>query len=388
MTATTEPTATPTTAAQASIKYAVKAGDTPLAIAYRFGISMNDLLKANPGLNPTLLQIGDELNIPQSGRNPATVDTATLPAATPVPTATPTPQSYIKYAVKAGDNPLAIASRFGISMDDLLQANPGLNPTLLQIGDELNIPQSGTGPTATDTATLPAATPVPTATPTPQTSVKYAVKAGDNPLAIAGRVGISVDDLLQANPGLNPTLLQIGDELNIPQSGTGPAAPPPVGPGSRPSGAIPSRIRLQAGSIGLDAPVVAIQPRTESQQGVDVQVWTDPPNAAGYHSGSGVPGQPGNIVISGRNNGQGEVFKNLTDLKTGDEIAVSAPDGTYTYVVEQTLMLPDKYISAEKRAANEAWLAGEGTDQRLTLVSAWPYDSSTHRVIVVAKARP
>ena len=51
-------------------------------------------------------------------------------------------------------------------------------------------------------------------------------------------------------------------------------------------------------------------------------------------------------------------------------------------------MLPDKYISAEKRRANEAWLAADAADQRLTLVSAWPYENSTHRVIVIAKAKP
>jgi hypothetical protein len=45
----------------------------------------------------------------------------------------------------------------------------------------------------------------------------YIVVAGDFPGAIAEKCGVTVEDLLEANPGLEPTNIHIGDELIIPQ---------------------------------------------------------------------------------------------------------------------------------------------------------------------------
>ncbi len=45
------------------------------------------------------------------------------------------------YKVKAGDVPSSIAEKCGVSLQALLDANPGIEPTNLHIGDELNIPQ-------------------------------------------------------------------------------------------------------------------------------------------------------------------------------------------------------------------------------------------------------
>jgi murein DD-endopeptidase MepM/ murein hydrolase activator NlpD len=66
------PTPTPFT-------YTVAAGDTLTGIAARFGVNLNDLIAANPGISPNLLPIGMTLNIPL-GRN-----TSGEPTPTPVP---------------------------------------------------------------------------------------------------------------------------------------------------------------------------------------------------------------------------------------------------------------------------------------------------------------
>ncbi len=51
-------------AANASGKYTVKKGDYPGKIAKELGVSLKALMDANPGLDPTKLQIGQELNVP------------------------------------------------------------------------------------------------------------------------------------------------------------------------------------------------------------------------------------------------------------------------------------------------------------------------------------
>lgn len=75
--------------------------------------------------------------------------TSTAPARTatvePIPTVGPTATPLIHRVVQ-NDTLLAIASRYGITLDDLLAANPGLNPRLLRIGHELLIPGPGGEP--------------------------------------------------------------------------------------------------------------------------------------------------------------------------------------------------------------------------------------------------
>jgi LysM repeat protein len=91
-----------------------------------------------------------------------TTATRTLPAASAatlalLPTAgpSPTPEAY---SVRANDTFLAIALAYGLSREDLLAANPGVNPDLLSIGQQLLIPAPGGQGTAT---------PIPTPTPLP-----------------------------------------------------------------------------------------------------------------------------------------------------------------------------------------------------------------------------
>ncbi len=45
------------------------------------------------------------------------------------------------YTIVAGDSPSLIAEKCGVGLQALLDANPGIQPTNLHIGDLLNIPQ-------------------------------------------------------------------------------------------------------------------------------------------------------------------------------------------------------------------------------------------------------
>ena len=44
----------------------VAAGETAVRIAHRYGISLDALLAANPGLEPKRMRVGQLLNIPAS----------------------------------------------------------------------------------------------------------------------------------------------------------------------------------------------------------------------------------------------------------------------------------------------------------------------------------
>jgi LysM repeat protein len=61
---------------------------------------------------------------------------------------TPTPAALGQtYTVQSGDIPLTIAEQFGISVEELLAANPGLDPTGLVVGQVIVIPPASPTPT-------------------------------------------------------------------------------------------------------------------------------------------------------------------------------------------------------------------------------------------------
>jgi len=70
------PTPTPFT-------YEIQAGDTLSGIAFKFGISLDELVAINPDVSPNSMSIGTELKIPSSSANPTSASTST-PVPAPV----------------------------------------------------------------------------------------------------------------------------------------------------------------------------------------------------------------------------------------------------------------------------------------------------------------
>lgn len=107
-------------------KYVVKRGDTMAKIANELGVSLNELLSNNSQIkNPSLIHIGDEINIPKKINNESVKN-----------------NNIESYVVKSGDSFGKISKRFGIPVDELINANSHIkNPSLIKIGDEINIPK-------------------------------------------------------------------------------------------------------------------------------------------------------------------------------------------------------------------------------------------------------
>lgn len=186
------------------------------------------------------------------------------------------------------------------------------------------------------------------------------------------------------SPTASPTL-QPGETPSPTRAATPSATPTPTPSPVPPAQSAPERIVAPA--IGLDAPVVAVGWHQVEQGGQTVSVWEVAEYAAGWHRNSALPGRPGNTVLSGHHNIKGEVFRYLVDLEPGNLISLVADGRTYTYAVEQKFILKDKGEPPEVRQQNARWI-GPFRDERLTLVTCWPYNNNTHRLIVVAKPVP
>lgn len=110
----------PVFAANAMAEYVVKPGDTLLAIALKFDISVATLQAANNIDDPDNLQIGQKLAIP------------TAPGAAQAANRT--------HVIAAGDTLSGLSVKYGVSTDDLLRINHLTEKSLLQIGQEITIP--------------------------------------------------------------------------------------------------------------------------------------------------------------------------------------------------------------------------------------------------------
>ncbi len=141
---------------------------------------------------------------------------------------------------------------------------------------------------------------------------------------------------------------------------------------------MPTRIVIPA--INLDAPIEPVG--WSSVNGASM--W-DIPNhfAAGWLRTSAPLGRSGNTVLDGHHNIAGEVFRRLVDLKAGDLIEVYSGTQRVVYGVTALHILPDRDQPLAVRLKNAEWIQPT-SDERLTLVTCWPYTNNTHRLIVVA----
>lgn len=171
--------------------YMVQGGDTGYGISRRFGMSVDEFYQLNPEA-VSGLKAGQYVKI----KREASSSTPDVPA----------PSVKIDgvssgYAIRQGETLYQIAVRNGVSLGDLLAANPGLNPDNYQAGTIINIPTSSSGHSVR-------AVSVP--------SGKYIVKQGDTFYGIAHAHGLGTDQLRAANP--NVEVLQPEMVINLPQA--------------------------------------------------------------------------------------------------------------------------------------------------------------------------
>ena len=164
--------------------YTIRAGDTLFALAQRYNTTVDAILRANPGIDPNNLRVGQIICIPGTGPVPCPGGTL--------------------YTIRAGDTLFSLAQRFNVTVDAIIQANPGIDPNNLRVGQEICIP--GTGPVPCPGGTL------------------YTIRAGDTLFSLAQRFNVTVDAIIQANPGIDPNNLRVGQVICIP--GTGPVPCP------------------------------------------------------------------------------------------------------------------------------------------------------------------
>ncbi len=164
------------------VYHIVGEGESLEAIARRYSISVDAILKANNLVSASLVHPGSQLYIP----------------AREAPVATPLPEIEANaawYVIRAGDTFAGIAELYGVDVAELAALNQDVNTSFLVVGQALVVP----------------------AVPSPPTSMQsYTVRRGDTLGDIALRFNISVEELASANDITVTSNLEAGQILVIP----------------------------------------------------------------------------------------------------------------------------------------------------------------------------
>ncbi len=126
----------------------------------------------------------------------------------------------------------------------------------------------------------------------------------------------------------------------------------PTEPGNHRPPATSPPTRLMAPDIGLNAPVGPVGIKTVGHGASARMVWDDLPDAAGFHEASAYPGNPGNTVINGHRDIYAAVFRHPDRVEVGDEIILHVGSVAYPYQVTGTLVVPEVFATAGRRAEN------------------------------------
>ena len=185
-----------------SMPYTIRQGDTFFSLARTFGVSVDAIIAANPGVDPNRLFIGQVICIPRPGPGPGPNNCPTLSIGSRGPDVTRLQQLLRN----AGFDPGPIDGIFG----------PRTQAAVIAFQRSRNLVPDGIVGINTWTALgVRCVTPPPPTCPTGTTP--YTVRAGDTFYLLAIRFNTTVEAIMRANPNVDPNNLQIGQVICIPR---------------------------------------------------------------------------------------------------------------------------------------------------------------------------
>jgi len=164
---------------------------------------------AEPGATNAAPAFTEPTNAPPAATN-ASVSSPAAGVETPSTPAPPTaPVASSEYKILKGDNFSTIATKLHVPLKALIDANPGVDPLKLKIGQTIHIPA----------ITAPAAGAASGASAPPSEDTTggqvYTVKSGDTLIKIATDHKVTVKALRSAN-NLTTDKIKVGQKLKIP----------------------------------------------------------------------------------------------------------------------------------------------------------------------------
>lgn len=106
------------------IKHTVKSGETIFGLSKMYGISISELISANPNIKHGL-KTGSVISIPSNDNRDS--------------------EDRILYTIKQGETLYRISKNNNVSVEEIMMANPGISPTNFKSGETIIIPKAKNG---------------------------------------------------------------------------------------------------------------------------------------------------------------------------------------------------------------------------------------------------
>lgn len=173
----------------------VKKGETAYSIARAYGVSVEELTRENP---PAVFGINEG----QSLRIPVESVSTVKPADTAVTSKKHDDIKFLYHSLKAGETVYSLSKLFGVSENEIIQSNPGIDINKLPIGAEIAVPKREfmSGQQKFDEQD--------------KRYIYHKVIMGETLSSIARQYGLSVRQLRKENRDIRYP--QVGDMIRIP----------------------------------------------------------------------------------------------------------------------------------------------------------------------------
>lgn len=181
--------------------YTIRAGDTFFQIARRYGISLDALLRANPGVDPDRLYVGQIICVPQGSDMPDACPLLSQGSRGPFVREA---QTLLR---NRGFDPGPIDGIFGTRT----------RSAVIAFQRSQNLTPDGIIGVRTWTALGKNCSSPPPPGRCPQGTISYTIRSGDTLYLLANRYNTTVEAIMRANPGLDPYNLRIGQVICIPR---------------------------------------------------------------------------------------------------------------------------------------------------------------------------
>ena len=175
-----------------NVNHIVEQGETLYGLAKRYGVTVDDLIAANPEAEKGL-KIGQKVVIPtpsvttvdanQQVRNAFGNNTSTISQV-----AVPTGSEPVYHTLQNGESIYSIAKQYNVTIEGIITANPGLKPDEYTTGARVKVVPNSALPFVYERMG--------------RRNYKYEVKRGETFASIAADNGITEQELKNANPDM------------------------------------------------------------------------------------------------------------------------------------------------------------------------------------------
>lgn len=163
---------------QSYIMHTIEKGQTLTSISSMYGVSIDDIVKLNPGSDTTIIE-GKQLRIPRRPSNQ---------------------QGGSFHTIISGETLYRLSVNYKVSVRAIMDANPGLSATNFKAGQVIRIPEANEK-TALQPEQQPQEQEIPQAV-RPAVREMHKVKSGETIYSIARQYGVTEEELLSANSDL------------------------------------------------------------------------------------------------------------------------------------------------------------------------------------------